>query len=58
MPDNEKPRLITEVARRQERQRRLEALADGRRQRAQTFRPKKGKGSYRRRGRHRKLADP
>lgn len=40
-----------------DRRERLEALADGRRQRAVTFRPSKGTGSYKRPQRHQRGAE-
>lgn len=63
MPDREepnvtKPRDIVKAARAQERQDRLAALRDGRRQRAQVFRPKKGRGSYSRKPRRSYNSDP
>jgi stalled ribosome alternative rescue factor ArfA len=41
---------LLEGARAKEREDRLAALADGRRQRSLIFRPRKGRGSYRRKG--------
>ena len=45
-------RQVVLAARLKEREERLAALADGRRQRSTKFTPKKGKGSYRRPARH------
>ena len=45
-------RQVVKAARLKEREERLAAMADGRRQRSQKFTPKRGKGSYRRPSRH------
>ena len=51
------PRQVLVAARKAEREARLAAMRDGRRQRAAVFKPRKGKGAYRRRAKHKRVRD-